>query len=174
MSTEVEPHVYRRPPDMWTGPQHARRGPHGDEAHLSVHFFWTTWGEPYRVRTPPGSFPADDHYLPRHSVDVVMPPPEPDTTLVAFSYVGEPPPLFPHEGPAYDKAVSEGRAVRCTVCRWVSFHKDDIAHGWCGHCRAFTAQVFWPDESGYVLGGTSREHLQDAGYDYIREEADHG
>lgn len=172
MSTDIEPSTYRFPAP-WTGPQHSRRGPHGDEAQLSVHFFWTLWGEPYLRRFPPGSFPADQHYLPRHSVDVVMPPPEPDVTLVAVSFVGDPP-TYPHEGPTYDVAVAEGRAVRCVRCRWVSFHRDDIGHGWCANCNAFTGVPFPVDDPGYILGGTTREHLQDAGYNYVREEADHG
>lgn len=175
MSADVvdgDPEIWRYTPreEPWSGPQHQRRELPGQEAHLSVAFFWTVGGEPTLRREPPGSFPPASNYLPRHSVDVIMPPVDADATVVALSYAGDPP-TFPHEGPTYELAVDEGRAVRCVVCRWVSFHRDDIGHGWCANCQKFTGVPFPLDEPGYSLGGTTREHLREAGYNYVREDA---
>lgn len=168
MSDPVNAYAYV-PRGEWTGPQHERPS-YGQEAFLSVHFFWTTWGEPYLRRVPAGSFPASSAYRPRHSIDVVMPPVEPDATVVALSYVGDPP-TFPHEGADYVLAVQEGRAVRCIACRWVSFHPDDAANGWCSNCQKFTGVPFDGDEPGYYLAGSTRQVVSAAGYSYVREDA---
>jgi hypothetical protein len=31
------------------------------------------------------------------------------------------------------------RSITCPVCGWTSHHPADVAHGYCGHCHAFTS-----------------------------------
>lgn len=176
----TEPYVYERP-QPWCAPKHARQFDADPDSPLYPHFFWSTWGEPMLKRTPPGSFPADRAYVERHSVDVAVPPVDPDSTLVEASWApGDVPPLSlamsdqlaemiatRHVGPEYDEAVEQGRAIRCPDCRFVSFNPSDVRHGFCGNCHAFTT-----DSPGRSLGGSTRAHLQlVAGYDYVRDDA---
>lgn len=34
--------------------------------------------------------------------------------------------------------VSEPSSFTCPCCGAVSYHPDDVRHGWCGRCHAFT------------------------------------
>jgi hypothetical protein len=33
--------------------------------------------------------------------------------------------------------ASDGRSITCGLCGWTSYHPEDVAHRYCGHCHIF-------------------------------------
>ena len=33
--------------------------------------------------------------------------------------------------------LPDGRSITCLLCGWTSYHLEDVAHRYCGHCHIF-------------------------------------